>query len=243
MVRRLQRRGFRNDDESFRNDNEFMRENRSYNNLEQMSKEMKPSSQQYDNNLVAELAQGFMQAQANISDSFSNVNNQEIVLLLQKINKQLETIQQSTTNNQSAVNNQQAASPVQTQSAQQTQGTQNQNSKQGTSNNSSNSNGVSKELQTLFSQLLQGDSDNSTNTTSQQNNKNVCSSSDKKQKNNSGNSLVAQTAAQVLAQAQYELSNELEASLNKLKQVITESEKIANKISNLLGEENSTNKS
>lgn len=43
-----------------------------------------------------------------------------------------------------------------------------------------------------------------------------------------------QTAAQLLSQAQYELANELEASLQKLRQVINESEKIAAKVSALL---------
>lgn len=51
-----------------------------------------------------------------------------------------------------------------------------------------------------------------------------------------GNGKTVETAKQILAQAQYELANELEQSLQKLKQVISESEKIANKISNLLGQ-------
>lgn len=46
-----------------------------------------------------------------------------------------------------------------------------------------------------------------------------------------------QTAAQVLSEAQYELSNELEASLTKLQKVIQESEKVANNISRLLGKQ------
>jgi hypothetical protein len=48
---------------------------------------------------------------------------------------------------------------------------------------------------------------------------------------------VVKTAAQALSEAQYELSVELENSLQKLKQVISESEKLADKIGNLLGEE------
>ncbi len=46
-----------------------------------------------------------------------------------------------------------------------------------------------------------------------------------------------QTAAQVLSEAQFELSNELEASLAKLQKVIRESEKVANNISRLLGKQ------
>ena len=49
-----------------------------------------------------------------------------------------------------------------------------------------------------------------------------------------------QTAAQALANAQYELANELENSLAKLRQVIGESEKLAEKISQLLGEESTS---
>lgn len=63
------------------------------------------------------------------------------------------------------------------------------------------------------------------------------------QTNSRHNTVAVQTATQVLAQAQYELANELEASLQKLKQVINESEKIANKISNLLGEDNQSSDS
>ena len=48
---------------------------------------------------------------------------------------------------------------------------------------------------------------------------------------------VVKTAAQALSEAQYELSVELENSLQKLKQVISESEKLADKISKILGEE------
>ncbi|MDU4962124.1 MAG: hypothetical protein E6X17_15820 [Sporomusaceae bacterium] len=49
----------------------------------------------------------------------------------------------------------------------------------------------------------------------------------------------AQTAAQALSDAQYELASELDSSLQKLKQVISESEKLAEKISRLLGEDSS----
>lgn len=49
-----------------------------------------------------------------------------------------------------------------------------------------------------------------------------------------GAELDVQTAAQLLSQAQYELANELEVSLQKLRQVIDESEKIATKVGTLL---------
>jgi hypothetical protein len=46
--------------------------------------------------------------------------------------------------------------------------------------------------------------------------------------------LTGKIAAQVLSEAQYELANELEASLNKLRAVIDESKQIAQKISTIL---------
>lgn len=49
--------------------------------------------------------------------------------------------------------------------------------------------------------------------------------------------LTKDTAQQILEQAQYELANELEASLKKLKEVISESENLAAKISALIGQD------
>lgn len=99
---------------------------------------------------------------------------------------------------------------------------------------------VAEQLQHLFQQLLQGtqcqnpkDSEQGFQTESQNQESKASTVKD-----NNQNRMTAQTAAQALAHAQYELSTELEASLTKLKQVITESEKLANKISVLLGEEN-----
>lgn len=53
--------------------------------------------------------------------------------------------------------------------------------------------------------------------------------------------MTAKTASQVLAEAQYELSKELETSLYKLRQVIEESKQVAQKISNLLEQNNGGN--
>lgn len=51
-------------------------------------------------------------------------------------------------------------------------------------------------------------------------------------------SVSKKTISEILSQKQYELADELEASLQKLKKVISESEKLTLKITNLLGEEN-----
>jgi hypothetical protein len=50
--------------------------------------------------------------------------------------------------------------------------------------------------------------------------------------------ITAKMASQVLAEAQYELANELETSLNKLQRVIEESKQIAQKISSILAQQN-----
>lgn len=107
---------------------------------------------------------------------------------------------------------------------------------------------VSEELNKLFIQLLKNQEeqqnqseelDQAQNKEPQFNKEQQEQASGKKSKNSA---IAVQTAAQVLAEAQYELANELDVSLKKLKQVISESEKIAAKISNLLGEGNTTNK-
>lgn len=98
-----------------------------------------------------------------------------------------------------------------------------------------------RQLNEIFGQIL------NKNTTNNNNANNASMSANSNNSNtNAGTSsqvgkqkVVVQTAAQMLADAQYELSNELEASLQKLKTVIQESEKIANKINNLLSQSKS----
>lgn len=189
-----------------------------------------------EGSLVADLARGFLQAQAKMSSNQGGKSqDQEIVTLLNKINNQLENMQTSLTNSAQTCIQQQD----QGQGQQQEQGQQ-QGKEQQQSQGQQMQDDVSKELKTLFSKLLT-DGGQSSNDSKQSGD----GSSDQQKNDQSqskyseqGGSVAVQTAAQVLAQAQYELSNELEASLKKLKQVISESEKIANKISTLLGEEN-----
>lgn len=189
-----------------------------------------------DEALIADMAKSFIQAQSKLSTVSQQANSREIVDLLSKINSQLENLQTSFASNtelagQSQQNRQQP--PQQSQQVQQ----QDADS--------------SQELRNLFSRLLKNDNQqgNSQNNSQEQNSSLQQKKQSQKQDQEQGSetmstsgknsSIAVQTAAQVLAQAQYELSNELEASLKKLKQVISESEKIATKIGNLLGEENS----
>ena len=170
------------------------------------------------NHVIADMAQGFIQAQANMNDHSGHINNVEIALLLQKMNQQLDEIKKTTQNSTKEDSKQ-----------------QNNGEKSGQDNNKQSS----ADLQALLNSVLQGENSN-------QNNKQNGQEASKSQSNggnqSSGgksqqNMMNVQTVSQVLAQAQYELANELESSLKKLKQVINESEKLANNISNLLGEE------
>lgn len=179
-------------------------------------------SQVDSNSNIADVVQGFVQAQANITNN--TVASNEIINLLQQVNSRLEQLPQFQAslgqNQQLAGNNQQASNQ---------QASNQQTGQQDNSNQQAN-NMVSQELQNLFSQILQPN--NAQPQSSNQENTKKKESANQ----NPAKAMAVQTAGQVLAQAQYELANELEASLQKLKQVISDSEKIANQISNLLGE-------
>ncbi|MPL60297.1 hypothetical protein SDC9_05855 [bioreactor metagenome] len=172
-----------------------------------------------DSSIVADLAKGFAQANmVNVS-----ADNEAILGLLQKVNSQLEKLQSGQGN--------QSESGQQQQSQQQPQ----QQSRQAQSGNNTkleNEEQAKQELQNLFSKVLLNSSDSSQNSQTSSNEAN----SKAKSQTNLDSSMAIKTASQVLAKAQYELANELESSLQKLKQVISESEKIANQVSDLLGE-------
>lgn len=198
------------------------------------------NSQPGEETVIADMAKGFLQTQAKLD------NSQEVVDLLHKINGQLENLQGALNGNSRSGG---GYSPPQ---QQQQPGGINQPMRQSQSPQAGqqalNSQAeVAPELRQLFSMLLAnaGQQNNPAAAGGEQGAQQARQSQNQsKEQGNGGNNssnkpIAVQTAAQVLAQAQYELSNELEASLKKLKQVISESEKIANKISNLLGEENS----
>ena len=169
------------------------------------------------NDVIADMAQGFMQAQANMNDSSGHINNVEIALLLQKMNQQLDEIKKTRQN-----------------SAKEDSKQQNKADTSGQENNKQSS----ADLQTLLNSVLQGKNNNQDKKQiEQETSKSQSNSSSQSPGKNQQNMINVQTVSQVLAQAQYELANELENSLKKLKQVINESEKLANNISNLLGEE------
>jgi hypothetical protein len=188
------------------------------------------------------MAKGFVEAQAKISGQQTGVNQQEVYELLKKISRQLEGFDQQQQQNQQQTQ-QKNGQPQQSDSA--GGGQQSQSGKQGNGAQQQagqqNEAQSAQELRSLFSRLLQDENQGARNTA---NAKQGDSGGGRAGGSDGGkpSTVTAQTAAQVLAQAQYELSRELEASLKKLKQVISESEILANKISNLLGEDNQSQK-
>lgn len=181
--------------------------------------------------LIADMAQGFIQAQSKMASNATSINNMEIALLLQKVNNQLEEIKNSAQISNQTSNQNKQTSTVQDSGSQNIAGMRLQNN-----NKQEADEGPSQQLQTLLSSVLQGKSNNG-NSASQSSNEQSNDANKSQGGGKQQNTMAVQTVSQVLAQAQYELANELEASLKKLKQVISESEKLANNISNLLGEE------
>ncbi|MDR3564106.1 MAG: hypothetical protein P4N59_22075 [Negativicutes bacterium] len=171
-----------------------------------------------EDTLIADMAKGFVEAQAKLKCP-PDVTN-DMVALLEKISRQLDNLQQV---------------PVAPPSGQTVLGqggsgmVQNAGSGQQTPPADQEGNAAASHLQALFAQSLQA------GRTGQQNPSSGGASSRGQAK-----ATPAQTAAQALATAQYELSQELEASLEKLKKVIAESESLAGRISGMIGGESNT---
>ncbi len=174
------------------------------------------------NTLIADMAQGFIQAQAKVSNNTSSVSNQDIISLLEKLNNNLEEIKSSSDKE----SNQKSSSKKYTQQEETEPSTNGGSKKQDDKE-------LLHELQTLVSAMLQGNTTEDSSLKPQSDN---AKKSDMKQQQQ--DSMAAQTVSQVLAQTQYELANELENSLQKLKEVISKSEKVATNISHLLSKEN-----
>lgn len=158
------------------------------------------------------MARSIQNSASNQTADKKNNETEEIKALLLRISNQLECMEQNET----------------------TETSKNDTTNQDQSDDSTSN----QEIQELFKQFLSKEQMNLP--TSQKQNTPQQQSQSKTNQNSKNTAISRQTAAQALAQAQYELADELEASLKKLKQVISESEKLANKISNLLGEENSS---
>jgi hypothetical protein len=176
--------------------------------------------------LIADMAKGFVEAQAKIAGPLAGGDNREMMVLLEKISRQLEELKTAPAGGENG----------------REQGQDKRKLEGGGQGQSGQQAGQQAELSAIFSQLLssgKGTGASPQKPAGQESGGQQCQKSADAQGNQAagGGSVTARTAAQALAQAQYELANELEASLAKLKQVISESEKLADKISNLLGQE------
>lgn len=188
---------------------------------------------------IASMARGLAQAQS----GGGNTMQQDIIGMLTQIAQQLSQLQEaSQANQQGSGQNQTVSANAQTAPFQTGQSGNTQQNQQLSAQANGQQPNPADELQKLFSQLLQTGQQNS-----QQQGQPAASSGQGQEPGGSSNQqnkkLAVKTAAQVLSEAQFELSVELENSLQKLKQVISESEKLADKISKLLGEESTTQKS
>ncbi|MDF2634462.1 MAG: hypothetical protein K0R78_1336 [Pelosinus sp.] len=175
------------------------------------------------NSLIADMAQGFIQAQAKVSNNSDSFITKDVISLLEKLNSNLEEIK-SSSDNESSNKSSSKKTTQQEEIGMSTKGgcRKQQDDKQ-----------IVEELKKLVSSMLQS---NNTEDSSLNSQNDDAKKSDIKQQQQ--DSMAAQTVSQVLAQTQYELANELESSLQKLKEVITKSEKVVTNISHLLSKEN-----
>jgi len=185
--------------------------------------------------LIADMAQGFIQAQAKVTNNATSFNNKDIISLLEKVNSQLEEIKNSNDDSKKDLAQTDGGSNNNSSTKKCAQEESPTTSTQGASSKGQADKELLKELKTLVSAMLQGKNNSEENSSLQSQNTDNKKSDMKKQQQDS---MAAQTVSQVLAQTQYELANELENNLQKLRQVISKSEKIATNISQLLGEEN-----
>ncbi len=181
------------------------------------------------NKVIADMAQGFIQAQTKVDSG----NNKEIIALLEKLNSNLEEMKSSNDDSKKNIssdagkNTDSSSSKKLLQAKLSEQLLQNGKKDQGDKE-------LLQELKTLVSAMLQDKSNSEDNSSKSQTDD--TKNSDMKQQQQ--DSMAVQTVSQVLAQTQYELANELETSLQKLKEVISKSEKVATNISHLLSKEN-----
>lgn len=177
--------------------------------------------------LIADMAKGFVAAQAQMSCQPAGTN-EEILNLLQKISLQLEGLQGK--KEKPAPNSGRQSQDNSSESSLQENAKAKQESATPAANGGGGQSQQSAELEKLFSQLMAAGKQGNTAGSASQN--------QSQDTNSQQQGVPAQTAAQALAKAQLELSQELEASLKKLKQVIATSEELANRIGNMIGQEN-----
>jgi hypothetical protein len=193
--------------------------------------------EQSTDSLIADMAKGFVAAQAQIAGQGAEGGNQEMLALLDKISRQLAQLQ-AKAGDGAPQQQGQGGGRQQTGGNQQSSGAQQSGGNQ------------QAELSALFSQLLTGNKADGgegqgggQSAGSGQGQAGQNRGAGQGKQGSGGKTVAARSAAQALAQAQYDLANELEASLAKLKQVISESEQLADRIGNLLGQESDSRQS
>jgi len=180
------------------------------------------------NNLIADMAQGFIQAQTKADSG----NNKEIISLLEKLNSNLEEMKSSNDDSKKNISSNAGKNTDNSSSKKLLQAKLSEHLLQSGSTEQGDKE-LLQELKTLVSAMLQGKGNSEDNSSKPQTDD--TKKADMKQQQQ--DSMAVQTVSQVLAQTQYELANELETSLQKLKEVISKSEKVATNISHLLSKE------
>lgn len=207
-------------------------EERQNNEIEKKNRYDLRKSNSDTDSLIADMAQGFIQAQAKATINENKFSNNDIISLLEKVTSQLEELKNA--------NDEDKKDEVQISEGNNNKSTAKNDAQENAVNSTQDINkgqtdkDLLQELKILVGAMLQGKNNNNDNSSKSP------KDNDKKpdMKQQQQDSMAAQTVSQVLAQSQYELANELESSLQKLRQVISKSEQIATNISHLLGEEN-----
>ncbi len=204
----------------------------------------RPGRGQDADSLIADMAKGFVEAQAKITGAPAGGSDREMLALLAKISRQLDELRSAPAGGQQSPGQERGDNPAQESAEQEKSGQQDDLSAIFSRLLAANKSAAGPKQQSGGAQQsagMQNSAGQQGGGSRQQSGGGSQSSGQaNSQGTGGGHSVTAQTAAQALAQAQYELANELEASLTKLKQVISESEKLADRISNLLGQENSS---
>lgn len=187
---------------------------------------VRDNSAKYADSLIADMAKGFVEAQAKMTGPATGGESREVMAILEKISRQLEEMKTSPAAGEKAGE----------------KGRDKSRQEGGGQGPAGQQAGQQPDLNAIFSQLLSSGKGSGASPQKsggkESGGQQTAKSGDRQDNQAAGdNSVTARTAAQAIAQAQYELANELEASLTKLKQVISESEKLADRISNLLGQE------
>ena len=158
--------------------------------------------------------------------------NRQVIALLTKMSNQLATLEQ--TMKSSGTGGQQPSTGEQGQPVNSNSGDRDQAAEEGNGTANNDSSAAIAQLQQMLCGLLNRPPENPAVSAGGQ----PADNSDSAANSAAQPEITPETAGQILANAQYELAGELETTLEKLRKIISDSEKIANKISSLLATNN-----